>query len=53
MRKFLLNLAPGDPLALVQEFPYFHDSIKLDPLLSSEFDLCVHNIIIGCLFYAI
>jgi hypothetical protein len=47
MRKFLLNLASGDPLALVRELPYFDDSIKLDPLLSSAFDLCVHNIITG------
>jgi hypothetical protein len=48
MRKFLLNLAPGEPLALVQELPCFDDSIKLDPLLSSALDLCVHNMIIGC-----
>jgi hypothetical protein len=53
MRKFLLNLAPGEPLALVQELPYFDDSIKLDPLLSSELDLCVHNLIIGCLLYEV
>jgi hypothetical protein len=49
MRKFLLNLAPGEPLALVQELPCFDDSIKLDPLLSSSLDLSVHNIIIRCL----
>ena len=47
MRKFLLNLALGEPLALVQELSYFDDSIKLDPLLSSALDLCVHNFIIG------
>jgi hypothetical protein len=47
MRKFLLNLAPGEPLALVQELPCFDDSIKLDPLLSSSLDMCVHNMIIG------
>jgi hypothetical protein len=52
MRKFLLNLAPGEPLALVQEFPCFDDSIKLDPLLSSALDLSVHNNIIGFLLYA-
>jgi hypothetical protein len=52
MRKFLLNLAPGEPLALVQELPYFDDSIKMDPLLSSALDICVHNQIIGCLLYA-
>jgi hypothetical protein len=47
MRKFLLNLAPGEPLALVQELPCFDNSIKLDPLLSGSLDLCVHNMIIG------
>jgi hypothetical protein len=52
MRKFLLNLAPGEPLALVQELPCFDDSIKLDPLLLSALDLSVHNLIIGCLLYA-
>jgi hypothetical protein len=48
----LLNLALGEPLALVQELPYFDDSIKLDPLLLSALDLCVHNMIIGFLLYA-
>jgi hypothetical protein len=46
MRNFLLNLALGEPLALVQELTYFDDSIKLDPLFSSALDLCVHNMII-------
>ena len=46
MRKFLLNLALGEPLALVQELPCFDDSIKLDPLLSSALDLHFHNLII-------
>jgi hypothetical protein len=53
MRKFLLNLASGKPLALVQELPCFEDSIKLDPLLSSALDLCVHNVIIGCLLHVV
>ena len=53
MRKFLLNLAPGEPLALVEEMPYFDDSIKMDPLLSSALDLCVQNLICGCLLYAV
>ena len=53
MRKFLLNLALGEPLALVQELPYFDESIKLDPLLSSALDLCVHNMIIGFMFYVV
>jgi len=51
MRKFLLNLALGEPLALVQELPYFDDSIKLDPLLSSALDMSVHNMIVGFLLY--
>ena len=33
MRKFLLNLAPGEPLSLVQEFSYFDNPIKLDHML--------------------
>jgi hypothetical protein len=49
MRKFLLNLASGEPLGLVQELPCFDDSIKLDFLLSSSLDLSVHNLIIGFL----
>ena len=53
MRKILLNLALGEPLALVQELPYFDDSIKLDPLFSSALGLSVHNMIIGCLLYVI
>jgi hypothetical protein len=46
MRKFLLNLAPGEPLSLVQELPYFDDSIKLDHLLSSSLDLYVYSLFI-------
>jgi len=53
MRKFLLNLATGEPLALGQELPCIGDLIKLDPLLSSALDLYVHNMIIGCLLYAV
>jgi hypothetical protein len=49
MRKFLLNLALGEPLSLVQELPCFDNLIKLDPLLESALDLCVHNMIIGFL----
>jgi hypothetical protein len=52
MRKFLLNLALGEPFALVQELPCFDDSIKLDPLLSSSLDLCVHNLFTGFLLDA-
>jgi hypothetical protein len=53
MRKFLLNLAPGEPLTLVQEMPCFDDSIMLDPLLSSALDLCFHNLIIGFMLHAV
>jgi hypothetical protein len=53
MRKFLLNLALGEPLALVQELSCFDDSIKMDPLLSSALDLSIQNLIIGCLFYVV
>jgi hypothetical protein len=49
----MLNLAPGEPLALVQELPFFDNSIKMDPLLVSYLDLCVHNMIIGFLLYAV
>jgi hypothetical protein len=49
----MLNLAPGEPLALVQELPCFDDSIKLDPLLSSALDLCVHNMITGFLLHVV
>ena len=53
MRKFLLNLAPGEPLALVQKLPCFDESIKMDPLMSSALDLCFQNMIIGFLLYAV
>ena len=53
MRKFLLNLAPGDPLALLKELPCFDESIKMNPLLLSALDMCVHNMIIGFLLYVL
>jgi hypothetical protein len=53
MRKFLLNSASGEPLALVQKMPGFDNSIELDPLLASALDLCVHNMINRFLFHAI
>jgi hypothetical protein len=52
MRKSLLNLAPGEPLSLVEELPCFDDSIKMDPLLSSALDLSIHNLINGFFLYA-
>jgi hypothetical protein len=49
----MLNLAPSEPLALVQEMPFFDNSIKMDPLLSSALNLCVHNMIIGFFLYVV
>jgi hypothetical protein len=53
MRKFLLNLAPGEPLALVKELPHFDNMIKLKLLLAISLDLCVHDMISGFLFHAV
>ena len=52
MMKFLLNLASCEPLVLVQKLPCFDGLIKLDPLLLSALDMCVHNMISRCLLYA-
>jgi hypothetical protein len=49
----MLDLAPGEPLALVEGFPCLDNLIKMDPFLVSVLDLCVHNLIGGCLFHAI
>jgi hypothetical protein len=46
-------MTPGDPLALVQEFPCFDNSIKLDSMLASALDLFVHNMISGCMLYGV
>jgi hypothetical protein len=48
----VLNMILSEPLSLVQELPFFENLIKMDPLLSSSLDLCVHNMIIGCMFHA-
>jgi hypothetical protein len=48
MRKFILNLALGEPLSLVQELPCFDNLIKLDPLLESALDLSIHDMINRC-----
>jgi hypothetical protein len=53
MRNFLLNLALGEPLALVQDLPCVDNSIKLDPSLASSLDLFVHNMINGFMLYAV
>jgi hypothetical protein len=49
----MLNLASGEPLALVQEMPCFDNSIKMDPLLVSSIDMFVHNMINGFLLYSV
>jgi hypothetical protein len=49
----MLNLAPCEPLALVQELPCFEDLIKLDPLLLSSINLCVHTMIIGFMLHVV
>jgi hypothetical protein len=51
MRKFLLNLALGEPLALVQDITCFDNLIKLDPMMASSIDLYVHNFISGIMFH--
>jgi hypothetical protein len=47
------NLALGEPLALVQELPCLDNLIKLDPLLVSALDMCVHYLISGCMFHVV
>jgi hypothetical protein len=37
----------------VQELPCFDNLIKLDPLLSSALELCVHNMITGFMLHAV
>jgi hypothetical protein len=53
MGKLLLNLALGEPLALVKELSYFDNPIKLDPLLESSLNLSVHDLINGGLFHVV
>jgi hypothetical protein len=53
MRKLPLNLVSGEPLALVQELPRFDNSIKLKLILVSSLDLCVHDMISGCMFHVV
>ena len=53
MRKLLLNLVPGEPLALVQELASFDNPIQLDLLSVSVLDLHVHDTICGDLFHVV
>jgi hypothetical protein len=52
-RKFLLNLALGEPLSLVQELPLFHNMIKMKLQLETTLELCVHDMINVCFFHAV
>ena len=53
MRKFLLNLVPGEPLSLVKELACFDNLIQMDLLLVGVLDLGVHNLISCGLFHAV
>jgi hypothetical protein len=48
MVKRMLNLTPGEPLALMKKLPYFDDPIELDGLLAGVICLGVHDTI-NCL----
>ena len=43
VRKFLLNLVPGEPLALVQELANFDYLIQLDTQFFSSLDMFFHD----------
>jgi hypothetical protein len=45
MRKLLLNLTPGEPLALMKKLPCFDDPIEFDSLLVGVLCLGVHDLI--------
>jgi hypothetical protein len=49
----MLNLAPSEPLALVQEMPCFDNPIKLNPLLESALDLCIYYLISVFMFHLV
>jgi hypothetical protein len=41
----MLNFSLGEPFSLDQEMPFLDNPIKLDPLLESSLDMCVHYLI--------
>jgi len=53
MRKPLLSLVRGEPLALVKELACFNNSIQFDILLVSVLDLRVHDLNNCGMFHAI
>ena len=53
MSKLLLNLFPGEPLALVQELASFENLIQLDLSLENFLDFIVIDTIYGGLFHAV
>jgi len=52
MRKLLLNLVLGEPLALVQELASFDKPTQLDLLLVRSIDMFVYNLMSCGLFHA-
>ena len=46
-------MALSEPLALVQELPYFDNPINLNPILVSALNVSVHDLINGCLFHVV
>jgi hypothetical protein len=53
MGKLLLNLTPGEPLALMKKLPCFDDPIELDVLLVGALHLGVHDLINCHMFNAV
>jgi hypothetical protein len=49
----MLNLSLGEPLAWCRSFLCLDNPIKLDPLLASSLELCVHYLINGCMFHVV
>jgi hypothetical protein len=43
MGKLLLNMTPGEPLALVNKLPYVNNPIELYFLLTSALFISVHD----------
>ena len=53
MRKLLLNLTLGEPLAVVEQLPCFNNLKELDLLLLGVLNLSIHNSIRCFLFHAV
>jgi hypothetical protein len=53
MGKLLLNLTPGEPLALMKKFPCFDNLIELDGKFEGVIFLGVHDVIKCPMFVAV